>query len=44
MIYHVDLVGSGGENDIFDFLKYYASERERRDWAKEFPEYDLRAI
>lgn len=35
--YHIDLVGSGSEEDIQLFLKYYASNKERREWLKDWP-------
>src|SRR5215510_5030353 len=35
---HYDLVGSGSEEDMFLYLKYYADAKERRQWAKEWPE------
>jgi len=35
--YHIDLVGSGSEEDIELFLKYYASNKERREWLKDWP-------
>jgi hypothetical protein len=34
---HIDLIGSGSEEDIFIDLKYYADEAQRRRWAKEWP-------
>jgi hypothetical protein len=34
---HVDLIGSGSEEDIHIYLKYYADENERNQWAKEWP-------
>ncbi|HEV8714525.1 MAG TPA: hypothetical protein VGX03_17070 [Candidatus Binatia bacterium] len=36
--YHFDVIGSGSEEDTFIYLKYYADEEERRQWAKEWPE------
>ncbi len=33
---HIDLVGSGSEEDVVTYLRYYADESERRDWAREF--------
>ena len=36
--YHFDLIGSGSEEDTRLYLKYYADEKERRSWAKEWPE------
>jgi hypothetical protein len=35
--YHIDLVGSGSEEDIHLYLKYYASNKERREWLKDWP-------
>ena len=35
--YHIDLVGSGSEEDIQLFLRYYASNKERREWLKDWP-------
>jgi hypothetical protein len=32
-----DLVSSGSEEDIHDWLKYYADEETRQQWAKDFP-------
>jgi len=34
--YHIDLVGSGSEEDIV-YLKYYADEEARRRWAADWP-------
>ncbi len=33
----IDLIGSGSEEDIDIYLKYYADEEERTRWAKEWP-------
>ena len=38
---HIDLVGSGSEEDIANYLRYYADESTRRDWAREFPDLVL---
>ncbi|TAL48301.1 MAG: hypothetical protein EPN89_07230 [Methylovulum sp.] len=35
---HIDLVGSGSERDIELYLRYYADEVSRRDWAKDWPD------
>jgi hypothetical protein len=35
---HIDLVGSGSEEHIQLYLKYYADEEARRDWARTWPE------
>ncbi len=34
----IDIIGSGSHEDLRLYLKYYADEDERRDWAEEFPE------
>ncbi|HEY3128064.1 MAG TPA: hypothetical protein VGL91_01275 [Acidobacteriota bacterium] len=36
--YHLDMVGSGSEEDIALYLKYYADEDYRQDWAKDWPD------
>lgn len=35
---HIDLVGSGSEKDVELYLRYYADEETRRDWAKDWPD------
>jgi hypothetical protein len=37
----IDLIGSGSEEDVHVDLKYYADEKERRDWAKRWPEDEI---
>ncbi len=34
----IDIIGSGSQEDLQLYLKYYAEEDERGDWAEEFPE------
>jgi len=36
--YMIDLTGSGGENDNATYLKYYADEEYRRQWAHDWPD------
>lgn len=36
--WHIDLTGSGGEEDNHDYLRYYADEDERRHWAEHWPD------
>ena len=36
--WHIDLVGSGSEEDIELYLKYYADERDRGNWQSDFSE------
>jgi hypothetical protein len=35
---HIDMIGSGSEEDNNIYLKYYADEDERSRWAKEWPD------
>jgi hypothetical protein len=35
--YIIDLVGSGSEEDMQIFFRYYADEEDRESWQKEFP-------
>jgi hypothetical protein len=35
---HIDIIGSGSEEDNNIYLKYYADEDERNRWAKEWPD------
>ena len=39
--WHIDLIGSGSEEDVYVDLKYYASEEERQDWAERWPEDEI---
>ena len=41
--WHVDLLGSGSEEDIYLHLKYYADAEWRRQWAVEFPDFAIPA-
>ncbi len=35
---HIDIIGSGSEEDIQLYLRYYADEEERRRWADHWPD------
>ncbi|MDD5543971.1 MAG: hypothetical protein PHX83_12430 [Acidobacteriia bacterium] len=35
---HIDMIGTGSEEDTALYLKYFADENARRDWAIHFPE------
>ena len=36
--WHIDLVGTGSEEDLELYLKYYADDRDRDNWQSDFPE------
>ena len=40
---HLEMIGSGSEEDNHIYLKYYADEKSRRLWRKDFPRYPLPA-
>ncbi|MDQ3753147.1 MAG: hypothetical protein M3371_00260 [Acidobacteriota bacterium] len=39
--YHIDIIGSGSEEDIETYLRYYADEDSRRRWAEQWPQAAL---
>ena len=39
--YHIDLIGSGSEEDIHLWMKYYADEETRRQWMDEWPDDEM---
>ena len=38
---HLDLIGSGSDEDITVSMRYYASDKERAHWAKDFPDFPM---
>ncbi len=36
--WHIDLTGSGSEEDTYLYLRYYADDATRRQWASDFPD------
>jgi hypothetical protein len=36
--YMIDLTGSGSDEDNHVYLRYYADEKYRRDWANDWPD------
>lgn len=43
MIMHIDLIGSGSDEDNALFLRYYATAEDRQHWRCEFPEEEIPA-
>jgi hypothetical protein len=41
--WHIDILGGCSEEDIDLHMKYYADESDRRDWLKQFPDYEMPA-
>lgn len=39
--WHIDLLGSGGEEDTRLYMKYYADEETRRRWLADFPDDEV---
>jgi hypothetical protein len=39
--WRIDLIGSGSEEDIYLWMKYYADEETRRQWKSDFPDYEM---
>jgi len=40
-VWHLDIIGSGSEDDMFIYLTYYTDEEERRRWASEYSQEDF---
>jgi hypothetical protein len=38
---HIDMCGSGSEEDTADWLSFYASDEDRRDWFESYPNDSL---
>lgn len=38
---HMDLIGSGSEEDTDMYLRYYADEQTREQWRRDFPEAEI---
>lgn len=37
----LDMIGSGSDEDVFIDMKYYASEKERKRWKKDWPDFEM---
>jgi len=40
-VYVIDMIGSGSEEDTNTYMRYYADEKDRRQWMDEFPDYRM---
>ncbi len=40
-VFIVDLTSSGSEQDTLAHFRYYATEEDRQDWLKDFPDYEM---
>lgn len=40
---HIQLLGTGSEEDTHLYLKYFADEKWRKDWHEQFPDYPIPA-
>jgi hypothetical protein len=38
---HFDLLGGGSEEDVENLLRYYSSDEERQEWARDFPDDEM---
>ena len=41
--WHLDVLGSGNEEDTYLSMKYYADEESRKQWMESFPDYEMPA-
>lgn len=40
-VYHIDVLGSGSEEDTYLYMKYFADEDYRERWMESFPDYEM---
>ena len=40
-VYGLDLLGSGSDEDIHLYMKYFADEQYRKQWASDFPDFAM---
>lgn len=38
---HLDVVGSGSEEDTLLYMRYFADEKSRASWLGSFPDYEM---
>ncbi|MEQ8764359.1 MAG: hypothetical protein RL885_10560 [Planctomycetota bacterium] len=39
--HHIDLVSSGSDEDIQNYLRYYCNDEERETWRRDFPDIEI---
>jgi hypothetical protein len=39
--WHIDMIGTGSEEDTRNWLRYYADDETRRDWARDWPDFAM---
>src|SRR5216684_2320490 len=40
-VYGLDLLGSGGDEDMRLYMKYFAEDEYRKQWATDFPDFEM---
>ena len=40
-VYGLDVLGSGSDEDTTLYMRYHADEDYRRQWAKDFPDFEM---
>jgi len=40
-VYGIDIVGSGSEEDMHTYMRYFADDEYRQSWAKDFPDFEM---
>jgi hypothetical protein len=40
-VYGIDVLGSGSDEDMHLYMKYFADEEYRQQWAKDFPDFEM---
>lgn len=40
-VYGIDLLGSGSDEDMQVYMRYFADEEYRQSWAKDFPDFEM---
>jgi len=40
-VYGIDILGSGSDEDMQEYMRYFADEEYRQQWAKDFPDFEM---